>query len=65
MLKIRRQQGLGFELLLRVSNQHPANGHRRLTSMVPNGGIRRDFNLTGAFPISARSEKIVRKASGR
>lgn len=52
MVKVGRQQGLGFEFPLRVPNQHPANGHWRFARVVPNSGmISGYFNLTWPLPI--------------
>ncbi len=51
MIEGGRQQRLRFELLLRVSNQHPANRHRRFAGVIPNRRIRGHFDFTWPFPI--------------
>src|SRR4029453_16522590 len=51
MLQIRRQQSLRFEALLRVANQDPTDGDRRLTRVIPDRSVRSDVDLTWSFPI--------------
>lgn len=42
--KVGREQGLRLELLRRVSDQHPSDGNRRLSRVIPHRHSRRDFN---------------------
>jgi hypothetical protein len=51
LLQMGRQQGLGFEALVRVANQDPAESHRRLARVIPDRRVRGNLHLTGAFPI--------------
>ena len=49
ILQIGRQQGLWFKARLRVTNQDPADGHRRFARVIPDRRVRGDLDLTWAF----------------
>src|SRR5829696_7464931 len=50
-LKVGTQQCLGFELSFRITDQHPAHGHREQARGVPHGRLGRDFDHTLPAPI--------------
>ena len=52
-LKVGTQQGLGFELSFRITDQNPAHGHREQARGVPHGRLGRDFDHTLPAPVPA------------
>src|SRR5215217_7936592 len=52
------QEGLGFELFLRITDQHPAHRYGEQACGVPHGRLRSDFYhaLPAPIPVRDRSE---------
>src|SRR4029434_5234065 len=50
---------LRFEALLRVANQDPTDGDRRLTRVIPERSVRSDVDLTWSFPIPIVNGQLV------
>jgi hypothetical protein len=55
--QVRTQHGLGFERLLGVAHQHPADGQRRHSRVIPHGCGRDELHTSGPCAIPATQRR--------
>ncbi len=58
-LRVRAQQRLRSELLLGITDQHPAEGHDRQTDSIPDSGARRHLNGARTGPVPVRNRNAL------
>src|SRR6185503_19440355 len=58
VVAVRREQGLRVKLAHRITNQQPADSHRRQPRVIPDGRVGANFDLAPSFPIPVVNLKL-------